>query len=405
MESKTLEGTGQDLSPRADEGAIARPVRADNALNLVERFTPEQRTQIAQFLNIQGDDPAFLPYLATCATYGLDPIMGQIWLIPQRVKVKDGAGKENWEDRYRPSVGRDGLLAIARRTPEYEGIQGDVVCERDSFEVEYTGAQDDPQVLHRFRSKPTEGEENPDRWRGKILGAWAKVYVRGKRPVFYYAPLREHGKFDADKNKWMGSWGYTSAMIQKAAQSYVLRIALGVTGIVPADELASATSEFAGKAKVDPEEDAVEALREVLRTEDAEVRGALEDAIRKANALEPYSWSAAKVRMRLGDADVDQARAVAVEIGNENLRREGAVWRREVEEAGGKLGVASEVDPGCGVQMPLDEAWSVALDAGPAEGGKVRLVLIDDGADPEETDGEELVVPADQQLGIRPPSA
>jgi hypothetical protein len=37
--------------------------------------------------------------------------------------------------------------------------------------------------------------------------------------------------------EWDGAWDYTSTMILKSAQSYVLRIALGVTGFVPVDEL------------------------------------------------------------------------------------------------------------------------------------------------------------------------
>jgi hypothetical protein len=103
--------------------------------------------------------------------------------------------------------GRDGLLHRARRDAGHLRAVGafkwaassNVVCEHDTFEVEDDGSLDVPQVLHRFASKPTEfapNGESPDRYRGRVIGAWAKAFeARPSLPsTFYFANLREHGR-------------------------------------------------------------------------------------------------------------------------------------------------------------------------------------------------------------------
>lgn len=316
---------GVELEVRPEDQAI-------RGFELAEQvFTPERRTAIANFLNVTADDPVLLPYLVTCATYGLSPIMGEIWLIPQKVTVRDGDATKKVE-RYRPAVGRDGFLSIARRDKRYRGIQGAVVCEHDTFEVEFTGdLENDPKVLHRFASKPTAFEEGvaPDRYRGKIIGAWAKCYVSGQPPQFYFANLREHGKLEHEfewgqrsgeriwhwtmpdgsthaavqqppdsrpKMGWAGAWDYVSPMILKAAQSYVLRIALGITGLAPADEIVIDREALpaGGGAGAGP------ALEEFDWTKVAapdDVRERLQAAVVAANEVAPLSWSPAKCEM------------------------------------------------------------------------------------------------------------
>lgn len=317
-------------------------------------FTEERRAQIALFLNVSPTDPVLMPYLVTCATYGLSPIMGEIWLIPQRVKVRDGDA-ESMQNRYKPAVGRDGFLSIARRDARYRGLKGAVVCEHDSFEVDYDGSPGEPRVLHRFASKPTIFEEDgqsPENYRGRILGAWAKCMVEGQDPVFYFASLREHGKLEQawewgdkpgekilhwldeggkltldrgvtgrPKMRWAGAWEYVSAMILKAAQSYVLRIGFGITGLAPADEMRMNDDALAlqldsqpqgGRAMIGSGEfdwsalDAPEELRERLRS-----------AIDAANELAPMSWSAAKIEMVLLGRPVEELEVRAGEIEHE----------------------------------------------------------------------------------------
>lgn len=333
---------GAELELRPEDQAV-------HGFELVERvFTEERRKQVALFLNVKDTDPVLIPYLVTCVTYGLSPIMGEIWLIPQRMKVKDGDA-ESWQDRYRPAVGRDGFLSIARRDRRYRGVKGAVVCERDTFEVEYDGSPNEPRVVHRFASKPTafEGDESPDKYRGRIIGAWAKCIVDGQDPQFYFASLREHGRLEQEwewgsnsgekrlvwldaegratfdrnvtgkpKMVWAGAWDYVSAMILKAAQSYVLRIGFGITGLAPADEMVvqrDALPDGGGVALVGS---AAAAAFDWGRLEaPEELRERLSAAVGAANEVAPLSWTPAKIEMVLLGRPVAELeeRAVAIE--------------------------------------------------------------------------------------------
>lgn len=352
---------GTDLVRRPEEQAV-------HGLQLAaEIFTPELRGQIAAFLQVDATEPALPAYLAICASYGLDPVMGQVWLIPQRVKVRDG-DSDSWQNKYRPACGRDGYLAIARRDPRYKGMKYAVIHERDTFEVEYDGSPDEPRVLHRFASKPTVFEEgaDPTTYRGRIIGAWAKAYIEGQPPEFYIASLREHGRTREEwegkgaarhktgKIVWDGAWGYTSTMILKAAQSYVLRIGLGITGLVPADELASspedAEREMVGAAA------APAAETDLSFIEDEELRERLTAAVEGANSLAPMSWAPARCEMVFRGRTVEELTAYAEQIEHEVellARRvdppEGAVAEAEVVPDG----QSAEGEPG--EQAPEEE--------------------------------------------------
>jgi hypothetical protein len=286
-------------------------------------FPPAKRKAIATFLQVEPDDPALLPYLAVCASYGLDPVMGQIWLIPQKARGRDGTEGER---KYRPAVGRDGFLATARRDGRYRGMQYGVVCEHDVFEVAYDetlSRTDLPVIVHRFANKPVAFDEGeaPDRWRGRILGAWAKCYVEGQPTTFYFAPIREHMKLRHNRDGTVepeGSWSYTSTMILKCAQSYVLRIALGVTGVVPADELREQSS-IEGSVESEVIEAADfdwDGLAEHSQA-DPMVITALRGAVEHIETLAPMSWPAAKLDMVTGGMGEDDLIALAARITHE----------------------------------------------------------------------------------------
>lgn len=338
-------------------------------LELAERHFPmERREQIAAFLEVPADNPAMLPYLAWCAGNGFSPIAGHVWLIPRKIKGKDG-GEERTV--YKPAVGRDGLLHRARSTRgkgpgSFKGMKFGVVCERDTFEFEDGTHLDAPRILHRFASKPTVFEEGeaPDRYRGTVIGAWAICYIDGEPPTAYYAPLREHGRlrqvwawnpdangrrplfFTADGERhtfapraedgtphrpvqeWDGAWDYLSTMILKAAQSYVLRIGLGITGVVPVDELRDTNAWSEGRdrgesqpAFVEPPTNVID-LAELLPDADSEVRDRLQQAVDTANEQEPFSWGAAKCEMVFTGRSEDELRGFVEQIERENDLRE-----------------------------------------------------------------------------------
>lgn len=204
-----------------------------------ESFPLERRQQIAQFLSVDAEHPAFLPFLAVAASYRLDPIMGQLYLIPKKTRTNVNGVWTDGPIKYSPMISRDGLLAIARRDPSYMGVKHDVVCANDTFVVEHDTASFDapPKVTHVYA--PKDPDRDVRQSRGAVVGAWAICYLRDRPPVYYFADIREHGKMKEKNGSkvWDGAWESTSAMIVKSAVSYVLRLGLGVTGLVPLDEL------------------------------------------------------------------------------------------------------------------------------------------------------------------------
>ena len=307
-------------------------------LEIAERlFPPERRAAVAQFHGIPVDDPALMPYLSWCAALKLSPTSGHVWLIPKTVKPKDGAPKRTI---YKPAIGRDGLLQRARMTKGlpggYRGMQSAVLCEHDTFEVEYGGDIDtDPRVVHKYAPKPTEFAEgeSPGRWRGKIIGAWAKAYVDGEPPTFYYADLKEHGQlqqvWDYDKGsrerkrvwlddagkptfaetgrpkqEWSGAWEYTSAMALKSAQSYVLRIALGVTGVEAVDEMHGPRQPESNGIEVSTSPE----LPEPDWGDDEELAESLKLAFDRANQVQPGAYLPQKINLLLAGADSEELR-------------------------------------------------------------------------------------------------
>lgn len=283
-------------------------VEPQNPIQAMEAAWPKRdREKLARFLNIDADNEAFIPFLTIASELGLNPFTGEIWLIPQRNRVKNAQGR--WEDgppKYSPAVGRDGLLKSARRHPEYLGFKAGVHCEGDEFAIDY-GTQD---VHHVQR---WDGKE-----RGTILGAWCRVAMRNREPLLYYAPLREHGRYDTEKNRWQGAWDYLSGMILKSAVSYAHRLALGVSGVVPADELREGGGDL---AELPEQTEDIGALIEELTPDlDDELRTELTAAVREANERTPFSWAPSKLRMRLGGKGAAAAKEVYEEVRDENQR-------------------------------------------------------------------------------------
>lgn len=353
------------------------PVEERNlrGMQLAEQmFSEEERTQLASMLSVPSNSPALLPYLALCIAEGFSPWANHVWLIPKKVRIPAKDGQEaREEEKHIPAVGRDGLLHKARQTKGlpggYRGMQFAVVCEHDTFEVEYTGdIATDPKVLHRFATKPTEfaADESPDRYRGRVIGAWAKLFLDGEPPTFYFANLREHGRlqqvwawndaakkrhplyFDEEGRKtfgefgpngqrrpvqeWAGAWDYLSTMILKAAQSYVCRIGLGVTGFVPVDEMRDVKSwqEEASPATV--EGAVIEAFDFAALNVPAELRERLQRAVEAANAQEPYSWGPAKCEMVFTGRSADELAGLVEQIEDENDLREQRAAKASGEE-------------------------------------------------------------------------
>lgn len=290
------------------------------------QFDADETKRIAYHVGIHADHPAIPTFLEAASKLDLDPFSGEIWLLKGRREASNG----EWEDFYRPAIGRDGYLKTARSKPNWGGIRSNVVCANDTFQWTDTG--DEIVLLHSSKLTTEEGEDgggNPSLYRGPVIGAWAKVFFKDETPpFFFYAPMHEYAKTEekvvdgAEEpvRVWAGSWDYQSAMILKAAQSYVCRIGHGINGGVPVDELVGGTPpETQGGVQRDERidnstEKANDAVIDQLDKVTPETREALRTAIHAINAIVPFSWSGSKVHIQLHGASQETAEDVLAEV-------------------------------------------------------------------------------------------
>lgn len=167
-------------------------------------------------------------FMHLCQTYQLDPFLKEIWFIKRAKKRKDQQG--NW-DYKRLSNGeidysdaettimtsRDGYLKVAQQNPSYDGLQSFAIREGDIFEIDAENFK----VIHKFGAK-----------RGRLIGAWAGAYHKGRKPFFCFVDFAEYN--EAKSNVWQK---YPSAMIQKVAEVFALKRQFGISGLVTKEEL------------------------------------------------------------------------------------------------------------------------------------------------------------------------
>jgi hypothetical protein len=195
----------------------------------LKTFDAEQVELIRDTVAKDASPAEFAMFLDMAARYELNPLAKEIFCA--KMKGKDGGS-----GRVAIIVGRDGLLKIARRSDEFEGIEGDVVRENDTFSKDsdsilpkhsYTGHALPPKADGKF----------PEGSRGAIVGAWAVAYRKDCKPTYFYAPWSEYVP-NADRAE-KTPWGKNeSAMILKCAQSLALRLAFSITGVHSEEEMA-----------------------------------------------------------------------------------------------------------------------------------------------------------------------
>lgn len=309
--------------PTASPDADGIKRAAANPLALVDQtYTPDQIDEIARYVGVSKDHEAFRPFLGTAAHLGLSPILGEIWLIPSTRWDED---KQAETPTLRPAVGRDGFLKYAEEQDNYAGLRSNTVCANDTFELEDDGRE--VQIVHRFKSlSPDTTEDAESKWRGPVVGAWAKVFFNdGRPPLFYFAPIHEHLRTTVvdGKTEPAGAWSYESAMSQKSAQSYVLRVGFRITGVVPIDELRqdekreAGTPDAAAATIADDPMVGNEAALDRLEGVDSELKKTLTEALRAINELSPFSWPPSKLNLRLRHGTEDDVRAVLAEVESE----------------------------------------------------------------------------------------
>jgi len=168
------------------------------------QFSQEQVELVKRTVAKGATNDELQMFMYLSQKYGLDPFAKEIWFI------KYGGT---------PTImtSRDGYLKIAQNHPDFLGIISFVVCEGDEFAIDAANFA----VHHKFGSK-----------RGRIIGAWARCDRKKRNPQICFVSFDEHR--DAKSSTWNR---YPSAMIQKVAETFVLKRQFTISGLVTNEEL------------------------------------------------------------------------------------------------------------------------------------------------------------------------
>ena len=241
-------------------------------------FDNEQLALMKRTVARGADDNAFLLFLELIGRYKLDPFAGQAYLAKM-------PGKDGEPPSYVTIIARDGMLAIANRYEEYEGLEGDVIYTGDMI------ARNPDGFIHTYPAIEAE-----KRFKQPIIGAWARCLRRGRRPTFFIAKYSSYNRPNMKR-----SWGkYPDAMILKCAESMALRKQFSITGLVPEDEVGARYDPTVGGV-IDVEGTVVE--QEPDWGPDEELAERLQTAFTEANRVRPGSFLPQKIRLQLAGAD------------------------------------------------------------------------------------------------------
>src|SRR5438552_10395724 len=94
----------------------------DRARAIAPKFTAEQAELIKSQFAAGATDDEFAVFLAVAQKFDLDPIAREVWCIKRKA-----------DEPAQIMVGRDGLLAVAERSGQFNGLVSGVVKEGDSF--------------------------------------------------------------------------------------------------------------------------------------------------------------------------------------------------------------------------------------------------------------------------------
>ncbi|QIN94365.1 RecT-like DNA pairing protein [Arthrobacter phage Abba] len=159
---KGVEETLRDLAPQFQ---MAMPKGAE-AMQLVRDAITVVR-QTPRLLEV--DKTSLLGSLMTCAQLGLRPgigALGHAWIIP-------------FKGQAQFILGYQGMIELANRAGEIEGLVARTVHERDVFDIDYGSDT----LVHKPNMK---GD------RGDVIGYYAKFYRKGSnRPTFEFMTLSD----------------------------------------------------------------------------------------------------------------------------------------------------------------------------------------------------------------------
>lgn len=199
---KEEKSTEPEYEPPTNQSFVPAPAPRRQVAQANHQYTRDQIETIKDTVAKGISDSELQMFLHIANTYGLDPFLKEIFYSGQMKTI---------------ITSRDGYLKVAQRDPEFDGIQSMAVCENDEFSID----MEKNKVNHSF------GKGG----RGKVIGAWAICYRKGRRPVIAYADYEEYNK----KNPIWNT--YKSAMCCKVAEVFALKRQFGISGLVTQEEM------------------------------------------------------------------------------------------------------------------------------------------------------------------------
>ena len=267
-------------------------------------FSDEMRKLIRQSIMPADSSDADLYYLLEmAATYKLDPFAREIWAVKM-------PGKNGAKANIAILIGRDGMLSIAERNPDYRGFRCQSIHEDDEFSYD-----DKPRKMPDGTYSHVRHKHGKMGQRGPLLGAWAEVYRHNRPPVYFEAPIEEYAR-SGEYSPWNKQ---TSVMIQKCALATALRLAYRVSGLYLADEMTNAVFTDATTSTT-----ATPAGPTLDFGDDPEVAAWLTDLFAALAAADPDNYLPGKQRLLVANR-ADDLEALATELQVQVLEKTGEV--------------------------------------------------------------------------------
>lgn len=141
-------------------------------------------------------------FMQTCVNSGLNPFMNHIYPIVY-------GGKMTLQ------VSVEGVLHLARQNPEFEGVESQIVCEKDEFKVDRIDSEMKI-TCHSFGFP-----------RGRVVGAYAIARRKGKKDVVILMEASEVEHLTKGRNKHMWTTYYND-MFRKHVMKRAVKEQFGI---------------------------------------------------------------------------------------------------------------------------------------------------------------------------------
>lgn len=178
-------------------GTMPMRISNDDALNkvLIMWNDAKKLEEIRKIYAPKLSDGEFKTFVEMGISCGLNPFLREIWAV----KYDAGAAAQIF-------IGRDGYRKIISRNEAFEGLIVESVCANDEFNVDIVKGE----VKHIPKIKD----------RGKLIGAYCIIYMKGSRiPYYVFVPIEE---YNTGRSVWKDK---PHTMIKKVAECQCIRMA------------------------------------------------------------------------------------------------------------------------------------------------------------------------------------